>query len=407
MKNLLKAGALTILSTTVVFASGWRIPEQSPSSVALSGAYIANSNGADAAYYNPANMSFNPNITQSEFSLMHIGLTSIKYDDNRLTAYDSDSTKENFLLPTMFFSSKDNNGIRYGLSVTAPGGLSKRWDDTFAKTSAEEFSLRIIELNPVMSYLINSKFSIGGGLRVLYSDGVVKSDGTIGGNVYKRDMEGDAIEYGYNLALAYKPNEFSNISATYRSNINIKEEGSAKLYFNGSLAYDGGASVEIPLPAVLSLAYSYTFDKTTIEFEYDKTYWSKYKELDFQYDSALANAGLTAVFDNPKEKNWKDTSAYRIGVSYEYSDSLTLMAGYAIDKNPAPTKTVGFELPDSDAKLYSIGCNYKLDTKSSIGFGYLLDLKESRKVSANDSSIDGEFTNSKAHLVALSYRMTF
>jgi long-chain fatty acid transport protein len=420
MKNiLLKITTLTALSSTLVFASGWRIPEQSSTSVALSGAYVANSHGADAAYYNPANMSFNPNVTQFEASLMHIGLTSIKYDDSRTSTYDSESKKEGFILPTFFYSSKDNDGIRYGISFTAPGGLSKRWDDSFAKTSAEEFSLRIMELNPAISYLVTPQFSIGGGLRVIYSDGVVKSDGLI--DVDKngvpetrvtRDMEGDALEFGYNLALAYKPSEVSNISATYRSNVNIKEEGSATLTNTAfgpiaTASFRSEASVEIPLPAVLAIAYSHKFDKTTIEFEYDRTYWSKYEALDFQYNKTLPNSILTSAFDDPKTKDWKDTNAYRIGITYEYSDSLTLLAGYAIDENPAPTKTIGFELPDSDAKLYSVGANYKLDDKSSLGFGYLLDVKESRTVSANDSSIDGEFTNAKAHLISVAYRTTF
>lgn len=234
MKNLFfRTVAFTLLSSGLVFASGWRIPEQSSATVALAGVYVANSSGADASYFNPANMSFNPNTTQFEISLMQIGLSSINYDDTRTATFDGDSKKESFHIPIFFLTSKDNDGIRYGISFTAPGGLSKRWDESFSKTSAEEFSLRILELNPVVSYLVTPDFSIAGGLRLIYSDGVVKSDGTIGANTYKRDMEGDAIEYGYNLALAYKPNELSNISATYRSNINIKEEGSAKFYFNG------------------------------------------------------------------------------------------------------------------------------------------------------------------------------
>jgi len=380
-KNLIfKTTVLTILSSSVVIASGWKIPAQSASSAALSGAYIANANGADTAYFNPANISFNSNINQAEISAMYIGLTSVDYRDNRTITYDGHSKEEQFIIPTVFITTRDykNNGVRYGFSITAPAGLTKRWDDPFAKTFAQEFSLKIIELNPVVSYRVNSNFSIGAGLRVVYSNGVVKSDGYI--DVDKdgipdtrvsRDMDGNTIEYGYNLALTYKPNDISNLSATYRSNISLNEKGDAKLYYNGIESYSGSASVSVPLPAVLAIAYSYKFTKTTVEFEYDKTYWSKYKTLNFEYGSTVTNPVLDAVFDAPIDKNWKDSNSYRIGVTHQYNDKLTLMAGFAIEKSPIPIKTVGFELPGSDAKLYSIGANYKFDNRNSIGFGYI------------------------------------
>ncbi|MBN2782459.1 MAG: outer membrane protein transport protein [Campylobacterales bacterium] len=409
---MLKTAAMTVLSSSVLFASGWRIPEQSSHSVALAGAYVANSNGADASYFNPANMVFNDDKLQAELSAMYIHLSSIEYTDAITVAKNSSSKKENKLIPTMFLSSKDYDGIRYGFSITAPGGLSKRWDSPYAKTFAQEFTLRIVEFNPTIAYKVSDNFSVAGGLRAIYSDGVVKSDGTvpIAPSTYaqiKREMEGDTIEFGYNLALSYKPDNKSNLALTYRSNIDLKEEGDAKLYYNGALSYNGGTSVSVPLPAVASLAYSYDFEKTTLELEYDRTYWSKYKELDFEYDNAIPNPILISVFDNPKSKNWKDTDAFRIGITHKYNDKLTLMAGFAIDENPTPDATIGFELPDSDAKLYSFGFDYKLDNDSSIGFGYLYDKKESRSAVDDSGAINGTFDGASAHLVSVGYRTAF
>jgi len=412
INSIPKISLLTVLTSSLLVASGWRVPEQSPRSVALSGAYVANAHGADASYYNPANMSFNEDKLQMELAAMYIGLTSINYDDNISSLRDSSSKKEHFFVPTMFLSSAECNGVRYGFSITAPGGLAKRWNDPFAKTFAEEFTLRIVDVNPSISYQVSDKFAIGAGLRAIYSDGVVKSDGMVAqGVTLKREMEGDTIEFGYNLALAYKPTKDVNLSVTYRSNVDIKEEGNAKLYFNGALAHDSGASVAVPLPAVLSLACAYDFGDTTVEFEFDRTYWSEYKDLDFEYDNAITNSSalvqgaLISAFDDAKVKNWKDTNAFRIGITHQYNENLTLMAGFAIDKNPAPEANIGFELPDSDAKLYSVGCDYKLDNNSSIGFGYLYDVKESRTVNAGD--INGTFSNAKAHLLSFGYRKSF
>lgn len=392
-------------SSSFLLASGWKIPEQSASSTALSGAYIANATGADSAYYNPANMSFNPDKNQLTFSLLGVSLGEIDYNDSRSSAFDSDSKKENVLIPTIFFSSKDYDGLRYGISFTAPGGLSKRWDEVYSKTFAEEFTLRILELNPTVSYKLRENLSIAAGLRVVYSDGKVKSDGTISGFDLKREMEGDSLALGYNLALAYKMFENSNLSITYRSNVDIKEEGTSQLYINGLKSYDGKASVEIPLPAALNIAYAHKFGDTTVELTYEKTYWSKYKDLDFEYDSTITNPILSAVFDNPSDKNWSNTVAKRIGITHQYNEKLKLMLGFAIDEAAAPSNTLSFELPDTDAKIYSMGYEYKLDDDSSYSLGYLYSKKEER--SASNTVANGTFEDSSVHILAFSYRMSF
>ncbi len=415
MKNkFLKITLLSVAASSMLLASGWRIPEQSMDATALSGAYIANASGAGSSYYNPANMSFNEDSYLLESSFTYINLPSIKYTDSSGSPVLNGKSKvEHFYVPTLFFTSKDYDGLRYGLSITAPGGLSKRWDSPYQKASAEEFSLKIIEANPVISYAVTPKFSIGGGLRVVYSDGVVKSDASGLGKLVQRDMKGDTIEFGYNLALAYKPVEEANIAITYRSNIDLQEEGTAKLFLNGTKVYEGGSSVTVPLPAVLALAVSYTFNgKTTVELEYDKTYWSTYKQLDFSYASPIP-AILVPIFDDPVARNWKDTNAFRIGITHQYSDKLKLMAGFAIDETPAPKSVIGFELPDSDAKLYSLGIEYKISDTIQIGLAYLYDEKDSLTIDnrvnpANPATgISGTFEDASAHLLTMSLKYKF
>ncbi|NLC27856.1 MAG: porin, partial [Campylobacteraceae bacterium] len=137
---------------------------------------------------------------------------------------------------------------------------------------------------------------------------------------------------------------------------------------------------------------------------YERVYWSKYKNLDFDYSGTLTHPGLKTAFDNPKEKNWKDSNTYRLGVTHEYSNKLTLMAGYSHDENPAPKSTLGFELPDSDANIYSAGFKYKINNDISFGLAYLYSDKKSRD--ANNKDVKGKFTGSGAHLVTtgLTYR---
>ena len=143
--------------------------------------------------------------------------------------------------------------------------------------------------------------------------------------------------------------------------------------------------------------------KTTAEFVFERTYWSSYDSLDFQFDNSVVEASSLGA---KKAKNWKDVNAYRIGLSHQYNDQLKLMVGFAIDKSPAPDSTLGFELPDSDAKLYSVGFDYKLNKQLSMGMAYLFDDKEDRTI-YNNGTVNGTFSNSSAHLVTAAFKYKF
>lgn len=403
MKQMVKVATLLSLSAATLLASGYRIPEQSLNSVALSAAYVANANGADASYYNPANMAFMAEGGYIETSLTYINLSKVNFD-GIAPSMDGESKEEEFLLPNLHYVSPKMGNWRYGLSIVAPAGLSKRWDDPFPRASAEEFTLKVIEVNPTASYLVNDQFAVGFGLRGVYTEGVIKYKGT----GYQNKMEADSIDFGYNLAMSYKPMNDLTFSATYRTKVDLTVSGDAETVL-GVTSRNGDVKTQIPLPASLALAAAYTMNKTTAEFVFERTYWSAYDSLDFQFENTIVESTSLGA---KKSKNWKDANAYRIGVSHQYSDALKLMAGFAIDKTPAPSSTIGFELPDSDAKLYSVGFEYKLSQNLKVGLAYLYDDKEDRTVSnynasTNPTGASGTFTDSSAHLVTASLKYKF
>jgi long-chain fatty acid transport protein len=405
-KKIAMVGLSGILAAGPAFASGYRIPEQSLNATALSAAYVASTPTADASYYNPANMSWLENKWQTDASLTWIHLTSIEYTDNTLASRNSGSRSEDFAMPNLHVVSPEYNRFRFGLSAVYPFGLSKRWDNAFPKSMAEEFTLKTYELNPTVSFKINEKMSIGGGVRAIYAEGKVKSNFN---GALIRDLEGDTTEYGYNLAITCKPVAHLALAATYRSKVNLNLEGNAALHYTPlSLVYNGNAEVLVPAPAVLSLATAYTCNngRTTAEFTYDKTFWNAFDKLDFNYSQTFSTPSPFANFDNPLSKNWSNSEAFRLGLTHRLTSQWTVMAGFAIDKNPVPDQTLGFELPDSDAKLYSCGLRFQATETLTLGAAYLFADKETRTVPANANGINGTFDNSAAHLLTtgLQYR---
>jgi len=399
----LTAGMAILVVKEAAFASGYRIPEQSVNATALGSAYVANANYADAAYYNPANMSWLSPGLKMEGGVSYINLPSISYEDFRSSSLSGTSEEENFLLPNLHIVSPAYNNFRVGFALVIPAGLSKRWEDVFPGTFANKFAMTVVEANPTVAYKVNDMFSLALGARAVYSDANVRSAGNI-----------EAVPAGgLGGGLPATPEYTYILAATYRSEIDLDMEGSGTLYtsssyFNGlfpSGFYQGTGSISTPLPAVLALAVSYSFEKSTLEFVYDRTFWSANDTQDFSYPVSLGHPVLTAAFDDPIVKDWDDVDAFRLGYTYLWDQRLTLMGGFGFDGNPVPDETLSFDLPDSDAWFASFGIRYNLREQWSIGAAYLHAWKEDRTV--RNSTLNGEFSGAASHCLSLSASYKF
>lgn len=393
MGKIVRGLALSAIASSVVMAGAYKIPEQSLNSMALGAAYVAHTTGADTAYFNPANMAF---MGEKQYVEGAITLAHLPSNVYSLGAASGKSEVEDLLIPNFHYVSAPMGDFRWGVSTTVPGGLTKRWETVFQKAFAEEFTLQVVEINPSASYKIMDNLSVGAGLRLIYSKGIVKNDARAIGIPLVVDMEADTIEFGYNLALAYKPTNDINMAVTYRSEIELEEEGTASI--NGTIM---DASVTIPLPAALNVAVSKTWnDKFTLEAVYERTYWSAYERLEF------VGTPLPVTV-----KNWEDSNTFRIGATIEL-DKITMMMGFAIDETPIPEDKVSFELPDSDAKIFSMGFRYQQTEALSWGAAFLYDSKESISmtpgVSHNPILVNGgSFTEGGAFLTTVGMAYEF
>ncbi len=401
MRNrLTKLTALSLIATSVIYAGGYKIPEVSTNGVALSAATVAHSTSADAAYYNPANMIFMEDKHHLEMDLLIVGLDATTFKGSGVDAgIDIKAEDEVFFIPNTHYVSPKLGDARIGVSIAVPGGLTKRWNDTPAVDVAQEFTLSVVEVNPTVAIPINDQLAVAFGFRIVHSEGIVRSTSRA-----SRDMIGDSIDFGYNLALAYKPTNALEFGMTYRSKVSLTEEGNAKLTLGTMPVYDGGASVNVPLPALFNLAAAYTFDsETTVEFVYERNFWDAYSTLDFNYTSRIPNI-LVPSMDNPIAKDWKNTNTFRLGITQELDD-ITLMAGVVIDQTPVPDSKVSYELPDSDSLSVSFGGRYQWNESWNFGFSTLYSMRDDRVV--DNSHMTGTFSTSNVLIVSTGIGYTF
>lgn len=403
------------------FAAGFQIPNQSLKAIGSAGANIAFTPGPDSAYYNPANMSFLEDRWQAETSLTTLWLPEVEYTDNRSALFDGSSDSEVFFMPQLHISSRDYNDFRFGFALTYPYGLAKSWDQPYPAATTGLFSLFVAEASPSLSYSVCDNFSIAAGLRAIYSKGEVENGITnppFGGLApltgLSREMDGDDLELGYNLAATVKPTPSWRLAATYRSEVELDLAGDARLLAlaGGSplAGYDGAGALALTLPAVFSLATSYSFGDLTLEMAWSRTYWSAIEALDFRYDQSFLGTPFDG-FDRAVVKDWGDSDALRFGLSYQLSRQLLATAGFAIDDTPVPGHSLGFELPDSDGYMYGLGILYTRSDRLQLGVSYMYYHTTSRNVpntgTAGLPGIDGSFDKGGAHALTVGVITSF
>ncbi|WP_456400817.1 OmpP1/FadL family transporter [Persephonella sp.] len=415
MQKILKVLTVCCLTSGTVFGAAYKIPEQSQRSMGTAGAYFAGSDYADANYYNPSNMVWLENTTFVEFGARYINLPPIKFKGkaadpvtNTFRNADGKTKEEHFVIPYFHFVFEGSEKIRWGVSFVTPAGLSKRWSNKIQAATAEEFTLKVFEFNPSVAFKVSDKFSIAGGLRAVYASGKIKYKYD---PAYSVNMDGDTgYKFGYNLSATVRFSPKFNISTSYRSKVNLKVEGDASGYLfdpykPATYPVAVGGHVIVPIPAEWRVGTAYRFGSSILEVTYEKTFWSSYKVLDIQFNNSMIDSQL----GKPKDKYWRDSETVRVGLRHKFGSSFEGMLGIAYDETPIPQRTLGFELPDSNAWIFSIGGIYTVKNNIEIGFSYLYVTKIERNVHTppNINGIDGKFSDLSAHLANFSIGYKF
>jgi len=402
-------------AVSVAFGAGYKIPEQSSDAVALANANIAYSFGPDASYYNPANMVWFDDANHLELSATYIFLKTTDFTNRSSVPGTGNVSSKSlrFLVPTFHYVSPEIlPNTRFGVSLILPAGMSMDWEPAYPKATAKRFLLKIFELNPSVAYKFSDQFSVAVGARALYSTGEAQNEINMPLLSTSRDLEGDSVDFGYNVALSYRPTDDLAFAATYRSKVNLTIKGDAKIkarYYNGfEQIYDGAASIDLPMPASFTLGAAYKYRDFTFLAAYDRIFWSALKSLDFNYPSAVP---FPEAYDAPLVQNYKDTSTYRLGMAWQMKENLRLMAGFAYDEKAIPDEYLSFNLPDTAARVYSFGANYKVSDSLEIQGAFLYQDRLKSEASSRGSSylntVDGYFDRSTSILTNLAFRFKF
>lgn len=420
------------LTASLALAAGYKIPEQSADSIGMAASNVAKSFGADAAYFNPANMSFLEDGVLSDGMIAYFKTSKSKFNGDTGTGYTSEPFGT--FGGTFHIVSPKVNDFRFGFSMYLPAGLELEWKHA-PQDISRYFRLNIIGLNPTVAYAINEQLSIAFGLNAYYAKGKTRGDfysfKKQGLNIEpNRDLKGDGWGWGYNLALAYKPTKELSFGITYRSKAKLNIKGRAEISgfpdlsamgganMGAMLNYSGGARVTgliVPASLVLGAAYDIT-DDTTLLFAIERTFWSKLRGYDFEFTDTEArhnNPLFLGGFDAPIKRNFKDANVYRFGLHHKFNQKWRGMLGFAYDEGAAADlESVSFEIPDTKAYAYSFGLAYAPSENLELGLGYIYQDRRSARakievVNGATKHENGKFDRASIQIMGVSVKYKF
>jgi long-chain fatty acid transport protein len=398
-------------------ASGFSLPETSTAGIGLANALVANPEETGAFAYNPAAMGFHDASSVALGAILIGPNFSVRTASGQHDSQGADWTAA----PMIQAALRVNEDWRIGLGITAPFGLETRWKDgTFPALSGTvrisvpppldpnvprgqptASKLEILDFSPTVAYRVNENLSLSGGLDIYWVKNA-QLDSTAG------RLSGDGADVGFNLSALYRYEAWS-FGAAFRSSTTVGLEGdyqplSQTLVAIGRLPPAQDAEVDVDLPWRLQLGIRYAVTEAlAVELDWTRTGWSTFSKLEVEG----TGTGETIFTDT---NDWKDTNAYRLGVTYQVRPDTQLRFGYSYDETGQEDAHFSARVPDNDRHLFGIGVAHLLGDGLSIEAGYMYVKANDRTIRSSTpyrggdingtDALDGDY-EMDAHLIGL------
>ncbi|RBP79026.1 aromatic hydrocarbon degradation protein [Marinomonas rhizomae] len=392
--------AASVAAASSAYSAGFALNDHSATASGKALAGVAASNeDISASFWNPAlfvNAKETTVYVSGAYVMPSMDVTNISTTDPASTAIalpgssvNSDSVDDT-LVPSFYIAKPLSEKTVAGISLNVPFGLSGDYgQDWKGRFHATETGIQDIALSFSLAHRMSDWVSVGASVQVHRAEVVLES--AVGTTAAANSegigrIEADDVGYGYALGVMVEPRKGTRVGLGYRSEVDFDFEGDVK--YTGSSAalaflqsrnlVDADVTDSITFPSVLSLSLEQDLtSKLVLGLTAIRTGWGAMDGININFESNQSNSVLTFGF----EDQWM----YSAGLTYAYSDKLTLRTGVAMDNSPVTDEYRSARTPDGDRKWISIGGTYDFNDMTSATFAFT-------HVMIDDVSVNRNFT---------------
>ncbi|TPG78635.1 OmpP1/FadL family transporter [Pseudomonas mandelii] len=412
MKKVMLKTTLSLavtLASTQIFASGFALNEQSISGMGTG--FAGRSSSADDAstvFGNPAGMARlkGQQITGGIASID--ASTDISDTSGRSSGTNKGDMVPFTTVPMGFYTNKLNDEWSIGFGVYAPFGLITDYENGFqGRAFGSKSEVKVVTLQPTVSYAFNDKVSIGFGPTINRISGTLESDialpipRTGDNNV---EIKGDDTALGFNAGILVQATDTTRVGLTYHSKVNYKLDGHTDVTAGTGVPpqllksnrYDASLKIETPESYDLSVTQDMN-DAWKLYAGATWTRWSRLKDITVNNEGVTAPSGgalAPQILGTIKEdQNWHDTWAYAVGTSYQLNKQWVLRTGLSFDQSPTNNTDRSPRIPTGDRTIFSVGAGFNPTDDWTIDVAYSYLKEES--VTVNRANALGQSYNAK------------
>ncbi len=394
-KRLLKTGlAMAIAATSSHgLASGFAINEQSVS--AMGTAFAGRSSAADDAttvFGNPAGMARLKREQVSGGLAAIIAKSDIDDAESTIPGSNDGDMVPFVAAPMGYYVKPLDEQWSFGFGLYVPFGLVTDYERNFQGRGYANLSeVRVITLQPTLSYRFNDQWSVGFGPTLNHIEGQLTSTipnpflpSSAAGQV---KVKGDDFAMGFNAGVLFELNAATRFGLTYHSKVDYKLKGHTKVESDSLLAGSAGkydASLELQTPESVDFSVTHALDERwTLYAGSTWTRWSRLQEI------TVDNKGVAGPFASnlttiTEEQGWHDTWAHAVGAAYQLNKQWVLRAGVAVDQSPTNNRHRSPRIPTGDRTIFSVGAGWSPNDDLTLDLAYSYLMEEDAKIDLDE-----------------------
>lgn len=311
--------------------------------------------------------------------------------------YKANDTK-NFIIPEFGYNKVINDQLSLGVSVYANGGMNTDYNRAiplFDMRGQNKAGIDMAQLfiAPTVAWKINENHTVGASINLAYQRFEAKGlQNFVGSSSSPSNLtnRGHDHAYGAGLHLGWigKVNDAVTLGATYQTKTYMTKFDKYK----GLFAEQG--DFDVPEQYGLGIAVK-TTPKLTIAADVQRI---NYSDVD-SVGNSISNmfAGNLLGSNNGAGFAWRDVTAYKLGASYAWDETLTLRAGYNHSSQPIRKSETMFNMlaPGVVQDHLTLGATWTLPNKSELSFAYMHAFEKKVR---GENSIPGTYGGGDANL---------